>query len=207
MSTERVLALDVSSKTGWCLILSHMDGSFSLEAYGQVPKIPCPDEKYPDSYVTWAYLCYDPIEKLFNEYAPDVLVVEETTKSKNSFSQKILEFAHFLLAKLIKETGIKNVYLQTGEWRKQVGSYMNNDEKKRNKEITRYKEEHGTKLARDKSNKVIGKITKKHVSIRRANEIFGSYFKTPLRKKDEDAADALCIGMAYHLKRMKGYCV
>jgi hypothetical protein len=49
----------------------------------------------------------------------------------------------------------------------------------------------------------MGKITRKHVNIRRANEVFGAFLKTPLRKKDEDTADSLLLGYCYHLRRLK----
>lgn len=51
---ERVLALDISTKTGWAFYLSS-DVDFSLEEYGQIPKSSEPLEPYPGSYVTWAY--------------------------------------------------------------------------------------------------------------------------------------------------------
>jgi len=205
MNPERVLTLDISTKTGWCLIISS-DKDISLEAHGQIAKVECPDERYPDSFVSWAYLCYDEIEKIFNKHAPDVLVIEETAaNSKSSHSQKILEFIHFLTARLVKETGIKCVYLQTGEWRSEASSYMNAEEKKRNKELAKYKKLHNTKIGRDiVTGKRIGKITKKHVAIRRANEVFGKYFEEPLRKRDEDLCDSLMISYAYHLRRLRG---
>lgn len=205
MKSERVLTLDMSTKTGWCLTISSNNG-IDLESYGQISKIACPDERYPDSFVTWAYLCYDEIEKIFNKYAPDALVIEETAaNSKSSHSQKILEFIHFLVAKLVKETGIKCTYMQTGEWRKEAASYMTPEEKKRNKEVKDYKKRNKTNVARDINGKRIGVITKKHVAIRRANEVFGQYFDKPLRKKDEDLADSLVIALAYHLRRNRGF--
>lgn len=205
MKSERVLTLDISTKTGWCLVVSS-EKDISLEAYGQIAKVECPDERYPDSFVSWAYLCYDEIEKLFNKHAPDSLVIEETAaNSKSSHSQKILEFIHFLVARLIKETGIKCTYLQTGQWRKEAESYMNSEEKKRNKEVAKYKKQNKTKVARDiNTGKRIGKITKKHVAIRRANEVFGKYFDEPLRKRDEDLCDSLMISLAYHKMRLRG---
>lgn len=204
MEIERVLTLDISTKTGWCLTVSSDEDLF-LEAYGQIPKVECPDEKYPVSFVDWAYECYSKIEELFDTHAPDVLVIEETAaNSKTSHSQKILEWIHFLVAKLIKETKIKAIYLMTGEWRKEANSKMNDDERKRNKEVLKYKKERKSRLAYDINGKVIGKITKKHVAIRRANEVFGKYFKEPLRKRDEDLADSLIISLAYHLRRKRG---
>jgi Holliday junction resolvasome RuvABC endonuclease subunit len=203
LKSERVLTLDISTKTGYSVATSSDEG-IHLEAHGQIPKVECPDERYPDSYVSWAYLCYDAIEKLFNEHAPDVLVIEETTKSKNSFSQKILEYVHFLVAKLIKETGIKCVYFQTGTWRKEVGSYANDMEKKHNKEVREYKKKNKTIVAYDIKGKRIGLIGKKHVTIRLINEIFGKYFKEPMRKKNEDECDAMALAICYHKQRERG---
>ena len=206
MKAERVLAIDLSSKTGWSLTISSDEG-LSLEAYGQIPKIECPQEEpYPSSYVTWAYTIFGEIENLIDIYTPSVLVIEETCGgSKNAFSQKLLEYSHFLLARYIKETKIKNVYFQTGVWRKETGSYMNDAERKHNKEVKKYKEKHKTKIARDiNTGKRIGKITKKHVTIRLVNEVFAKYLKMPLRKKDEDVSDSLGLAFCYHLRRKRG---
>lgn len=202
MISERILTLDISTKTGYSLLVSNSDGSFLLEDYGQIPKIECPEgPRYPESYVEWAQLVYTEIENLLDKYAPDVLAIEETTAgSKSSHSQKILEWIHHNVAKLIKETGIKCCYLLTGEWRREVGSYMNDKEKKRNKEVRKYKEKNGTKLARDINNKVMGTVTRKHVSVRRANEVFG----LNLTIGENDTADALLIGYSYHLRRQRG---
>jgi len=210
MISERVLSLDLSTKTGYCLMLSSDEGMI-LEAYGQVDKISCPEEEpYPGSYITWAYECYNKVEKLIEEYQPDVLVVEEVTKSKNALSQKILDYIHFLVSKFIQETGIKNIYLQTGDWRSEVGSYMNDLEKKRNKEVRDYKKaylkKHGKKttVAYDINGKRIGMIGKKHVTIRLINETFKNQLKAPLKRKDEDTSDGISLCWAYHNRRLRG---
>lgn len=208
--TERVLSLDMSTKTGWAFILSSPEG-LTLEAYGQIASIPEPqDVPYPASYVNWAYLCFREIVTLLDKYAPDVLVIEETVAgSKSVYSQKILEYIHFLVARLIRDTGIKVKYFLTGEWRVDVGCLMTKEEKARNKAVKAHKDklkaEGATKKtrARDKDGKSIGKISKKHVNIRRANEIFGNSLVKPLVKQDEDMADALLLGFAYHLRKAR----
>lgn len=210
MSTERVLSLDMSSKTGWAFMISSPEG-VSLEAYGQIPSIPEPqDAPYPASYVNWAYMCFSKIVVLLDTYAPDILVIEETVAgSKSVYSQKILEYIHFLVAKLIRDTGIRVKYFLTGEWRVVVGCLMTKDEKIRNKAVREHKKkleaDGATKKtrARDKDGKAIGEIGKKHVNIRRANEIFGASLAKPLIKADEDMADALLLGYAYHMRRAR----
>ncbi len=202
--TERVLGIDLSSKTGWAFVVSSPDG-LVLEAYGQISAIHEPtSEPYPGSYVLWANQIFSHIVQLIDRFAPDVLTIEETVAgSKNVFSQKILEFSHYLLAKLIRDTGIKARYFLTGEWRQIVGCVMTKEEKLKNKAVRDYKAKTGKTLARDANNKVIGKVGKKHVNVRRANEIFGEYLKTPLLKKSEDEADAMLLAAAYHMKRFK----
>ena len=202
MNNERILALDISTKTGWALLVS--GDLMYLEAYGKIPAISEPIGTYPVNFVDWAYLCFGKIVELIDTLTPDVLVIEETCAgSKGVYSQKILEFIHFLVAKLIKETNIKAVYLLTGAWRTEVGAKMTKEESKHNKAVKEYKEKHNTKIARGTDGKRIGKLTKKHINIRRANEVFGSFLPKPLRKKDEDTADSLMLGYCYHLRRIK----
>lgn len=202
--SERVLSLDISSKTGWALLVSGQ-GSLLLEACGQVPQIHASGETpYPDSFVDWAYKCFAEIVMLIDRFTPDVLVIEETAGgSKSAHSQKILEFIHFLVAKLIKDTGIKAVYVMTEVWRRVTGCKMTKDESKHNKKVKKFKEEHDTKVAKDESGKRIGKLTRKHINIRRANEVFGEYLSEPLKKKDEDTADALMLAYYYHVKEKR----
>jgi hypothetical protein len=200
--SERILALDVSTKTGWSLIVS--DGEdFTLEANGQMEPIVEPtDQPYPNNYVSWAYDCWIKITKLIDIHKPDVLVIEETASgSKSAYSQKILEWIHFLLAQTIKECNIKAIYMLTEQWRRETGCLMTKEESKHNKMVKTYKEAHDTSIAYDSNGKRVGRITRKHVNIRRANEIFSKFLKEPLRKKDEDTADSLLLGYAYHLRR------
>ena len=184
--------------------MTNSDDGYTLEGYGQIKQVPMPDSRYPDSYVEWAYTCYGKIVELIDEHHPDVLIIEETSKgSKDAHSQKILEFIHFLLAKLIKETGIKCHYYMTEEWRRVCGCLMTKEEKDRNKAVKKYKEKNTTKVAYDEKGKRIGKIGRKHVYVCRANEIFGQFLKEPLRKKDEDTADSLLLGFCYYIRKIK----
>jgi Holliday junction resolvasome RuvABC endonuclease subunit len=203
MTAKRILSLDISSKTGWALVISSPSGMI-LENYGVVPQTHEPkDRPYPMSFVSWAYQCYSKIVELVDLYHPDVLVIEETAaNSKSSHSQKILEWIHMLVAKLIGDTGIEYAYLQTGVWRKLINCKMTKNELQHNKEVKKYKLSNKTKIAYDQAGKRIGKITKKHVAIRRANELFSDFLKEPLRCKNEDEADAMCLAAAYHFKRM-----
>ena len=186
MQEERILTLDVSSKTGWSSMISS-DSGILLEEYGTLPSIHQPEGPYPDIFVDWANLVFDEIEKLIDRFKPSVLVIEETVAgSKAVYSQKFLEFCHYLLAKFIKDTRIKSVYLLTGAWRSEVGCKMTKEESAHNKYVRQYKKEHKVERARDINGKIIGLKTKKHINVRRANEVFGKFLDKPLLKKDED---------------------
>lgn len=208
MQRERVLSLDISTKTGWALIVSGED--IVLESYGQEPPIHMPEGPYPDAFVDWAFACFSKIEAIIKEKRPNVLVIEETASGSQSvYSQKILEYTHFLLAKYIKETKIKSIYLLTESWRRETACVMTKEEKDKNKTVRDYKKkvlkETGKKttVAYDKDGKRIGLVGRKHVNVRRANEVFGNFLKVPLRQKDEDTADSLMLAYTYHLRRVK----
>lgn len=198
-----MLSLDISSKTGWSLQISS-DQGIALKAYGRIDKSVEPLNSYPSNYVIWAYGIYTQIADLVDEHAPDVLVVEETSKgSNNAYSQKILEWTHFLVARLITETKIKCMYFMTEEWRRVVEcNKMSKEDKLRNKEVREYKKKNSnTKVAYDKNGKRIGLIGRKHLNVRKANEVYGADLDEPLIQADEDKADALLLAYAYHLKR------
>lgn len=203
MKAERILTLDISTKTGWAIMVSTLDG-VELIDYGQDEPLEEPIGVYPSNYIEWAYTCFGRIMKLVERFAPEVLVIEETSSgSKSIYSQKILEYIHFLVAKFIRETGIQSVYLLTEQWRRETGCKMSDDEKERNKEVRKYKKKNDTKIAYDTEGKRIGLVGRKHVNVRRANEVFGEFLDKPLRKKDEDTADSLLLGYCYHLRRMR----
>jgi hypothetical protein len=203
MKSERILSLDMSTKTGWALMVSSESG-VALEAYGKIPQIHTPDGEYPGNFIVWAREIFWQIVKIVDDSAPDVLVIEETASgSKAIYTQKILEWIHFLVADMITQHQMKAVYLLTEQWRRETGCLMSKEESKRNKQVREYKKKNATTIAYDIEGKRIGKITRKHVNIRRANEVFGSFLTTPLRKKDEDTADSLLLGYCYHLRRMK----
>jgi hypothetical protein len=200
---EKILSLDVSTKTGWALLTLN-DKDVTLIEFGQNAPIKEPIGAYPGNFLEWAHQCYDAIITLINKFKPDTLVIEETTSnSKSAYSQKILEWIHYLVAKYIIESKIKAVYIMTGQWKSETEAKMTKDESKHNKMVKEYKKKHDTSIAYNQEGKRIGKITRKHVAIRRANEVFGKFLKTPLRKKDEDAAESLLLGYCYCLRRMK----
>lgn len=233
--TERVLSLDISTKTGWSFTVSDDQGCKILE-YGNTNPISEPKGEYPNRVLQWSEECYNIVWRLISMFEPDVVVIEQTSKgSKASKTQKVLEWIHFRVAQYLVDKKIKNVYLQTGEWRHLVGSKMTKDEKTRNSYVKDFKkkalEEYQVQFKKDnpgvrvpeaiyvigkdgkrkkkaiivydEQGARIGKVGKKNVSVRTANEIFGSQLKKPLQRKDEDAAEALLLAYAYHSRKTK----
>jgi Holliday junction resolvasome RuvABC endonuclease subunit len=189
----KVLSLDISTKTGFALI--HIEGeSISLVEYGLLKSAGKPEALYPEDYLQWAKENASLVTKKIEEVDPDIVVIEETAKgSKNNFSQKILEWTHYLVADFLIEQQYDSKYFMTGEWRVLVEARMTKDEQKRNAKRLRIKQKTGSKIAKDEVGKIVGRVTKKHVNVRVANERFGLQLKI----KDNDVADAILLGAAY----------
>jgi Holliday junction resolvasome RuvABC endonuclease subunit len=193
MINRRVLSLDISTKTGWALMIIE-NNAIKLEKYGVIPQVQKPEGEYPGCFVDWAYLCFYGIVKIIEDCKADVLVIEETcANSKSSHSQKILEFSHFLVAKYIQENKIKSKYMLTGEWRGIMDCRMNQKEREKNKEVRDYKKKNKSSIAYDKNGKRTGIITKKHIGLRRVEELFG----IKLKLKDNDISDAILLCNSY----------
>jgi hypothetical protein len=191
----KVLALDISTKTGWAVFEDGKPTSWGTlfpdkeaKEFGQ----------YPFNYVSWAEYLAD---RLFDEIiTPNgvtntVIVIEETNASKQNYSQKILEYLHFCVVRKLRALVRDHsnvIYLRTGEWRKATEAKMSKEEKALNAKIARIKKKTGKKLAKI-DGKVVGKKGRKHVALRVVQETFG----IELKRKDEDAADALLLGLGF----------
>jgi Holliday junction resolvasome RuvABC endonuclease subunit len=222
VETKKVLALDVSTKTGFAFMESSSSG-IKLIDYGTLEQIHTPEGSYPGSFVKWAYLCFGEVSKLIEKYKADVIVIEETSAgSKAIYTQKILEYTHFLLAKFFVDNDIDVHYTKTEEWRRATGCIMSKEEKKLNAKVSKLKSKQKAEILQDESlteeqrekklksvrakmdGKIVGRTGRKHVNVRRANEILGPQLRVPLKKKDEDQADACLLAVAWHFGRLNG---
>lgn len=203
---KRVLALDMSTKTGYAVVDMDETG-FELVEAGTLPKESEPSYEqggdYPVNYLLWSKTCMQHIVNKFREHDPDEVVIEETAKgSKNNMSQKIVEFIHYEIAEAFTEDGyfgdIPRTYFLTEEWRRICGCKMSDTEKKQNIEVRKQRKK-GVKVCKDKEGKRIGIVGKKHVNVRVANEVYG----LDLILKDEDRADALLLAYALYLTKYK----
>lgn len=190
-----VLALDISTKTGWSLIHKEegQDEQVSIGHYGRLVAEKSVDEwgEYPFNYLKLADHMAKRICELVQEHSPDFIVIEETNKGKNRYTQKMLEFIHCKLLDRLADTKYANTvnYVNTSDWRKSLGIYMTKEDKKNNAKVNKAKRQGKSK----KELGLKGKITRKHIAVRLVNDKYGTNFK----QKDNDTAEAICIGLAF----------
>jgi len=192
------LALDLSSSsTGYALVEKSDKGvavlgygtlklsRTSIDAYG----------KYPFCYHTAADEMAESVLALARQHQVTEIVIEETNLGKNRYSQKILEFIHCLvLEKLKLAHECQVLYLSSSAWRKELKLTLTPEQKKANAKLSAAKKksaESGVKL--DKTALGIkGKVTNKHLALFYVRDRFGLEFLA----KDDDIADAICLGTA-----------
>ena len=200
----RILALDVSSKTGFSVLdveetEDKIPIGISLVQFGLV-KMPVPlDEAgiYPWNYIEASKRMGQVLAKLVSDIKPRVVVVEETNRGKQRYSQKLLEFLHSaLLTHISLDTEAPAVfYLSTSEWRSSLGIRLSKEDKKANQKLSKAKKASVDGKIDRKALGVRGKLTPKHLAVRHVNKRFG----LQLKLKDNDVADSICLGEAFAL--------
>lgn len=194
----RLLALDLSTSTGWALFESE-GSSDRLVEHGRIELgesvLGWGGRTYPWSHLAAIARMGSGILALVEEHKPDLIVIEETTGGgrANRYSMKILEWLHHHVLSLL-EAQYPVHYVDVGEWRRILGIRMTPEDKRQNARLSRAKSK--SRLTGEKLDKkelgVSGKVTIKHVTLRWVNARFG----LQLLKKDDDIADAICVGLA-----------
>ncbi len=197
----KVLVFDISGSTGWAEFDS--ENPTKPVAYGVIA-LEKPAKKFaehPWGYVQAATRLANLLVCKVHERGPEVIVIEETNGARARFTQKFLEYIHFaFLWQLSRSVRAyverpEVVYINTSDWRRKMDVRLTDDDKRQNARLSRNKrkaKDRGAKLDK-KALGIKGRVTIKHVAIRRANELFG----LQLLAKDDDIADALLIGSAY----------
>jgi hypothetical protein len=196
MRATKVLALDLSTNTGWAVI-DASSGSPAVVDKGNVTnKVKTVVGKYPYNYIDNANIIADAVLVLAADHQPSAIVIEETNKGKSRYTQKTLEFIHFaVLSRLRAKFGDQVFYVNTSNWRKSLNVQLSAADKKANQKLSRAKakaKKDGIKLDK-KALGIKGRITKKHLAVRVAN----STFNLKLVQKDNDIAEAILLGLAY----------
>lgn len=198
----RILALDYSTHAGWAFFEQSEGSPAELQKHGTL-HAGCALKDAGDREYPWNYLALAEHQaaqvhmELIEKFNPHVIVIEETNGSKNRYTQKLLEFLHAILLDDINNAfpSVKVVYVNTNDWRSNLGIWLTKEQKRNNAKLSKAKSEakrNGKKLDKKKLG-IAGKVTKKHAAIAYVNDRFG--FK--LKVKDNDAAEAICIGLAY----------
>lgn len=201
---RKILALDLSSNAGFAVIVIPDGDDPAITQYGNVvmskPKIAA-FGAFPMCYVWAAEDVARQCVELVKLHVPDVLVIEETNHGRASgYSQKFLEYLHFAVlqgldrAGLIRPEQVK--YIATGDWRRTLGLKMSKEDLKNNRkarDANRSGSTAGDKKKARAAAGISGRVTTKHLSVRYVNERYGMDFIL----KDNDIADAICVGMAF----------
>lgn len=201
---ERVLALDLSSRTGWAL---YDDGKLTkfgvIESDGNA--LTSSGVRYPWSLLTNILQMRENIRLLLEETHPNCVVIEETNLGKQRYSQKYLEWLHFAVVAyldvLCKEDELhhqKVYYISTSSWRRTLGLTLSKADVKNNRKVRKIKTDSvlsaGVKKQLLKELGARGKVTQKHLSCRYVKETHGITLKV---STENDIADAICLGDAY----------
>lgn len=230
----RVLAFDLSTKTGWALFEHD-----KLLCYGQLNAKVVGDmtsPNYPKNYIDMATKMAFEVKGKITSSNPNYIVTEETNKGKNRYSQKQLEFIHFA----VNHVNGKISYIDTSDWRTTLGITLDKEQRKDNRtviaarkaefdriysivadwnkvtfieeeskatnkrELNKIRKQHHLKVTQEtkdrmksfrykEEGKVKGKTGVKNLSVSYVNE----KFSLQLKLKDNDIADAICIGWAF----------
>lgn len=192
----KILALDFSTNTGWALLEGPSGQIPKIVATGRIDK-PFVDTPYPWRPMAIAKWIGHDAHQLALYHVPDAIVIEETNKGKNRYSQKQLEFIHFAFLREVFDSGVVSLdhlhYINTSDWRKILGTGLTAEDKKLNAKVRKLWKAGDRKGIKNLG--VRGKVNKKHTALRYVNSTYG----LDLRMKDNDVADAICIGTSYFL--------
>jgi len=197
----RVLAFDLSSKTGWALLEGEPGKDPKLIKYGQIDvpiknfnvnNDPNKQPEYPYNIIDAGIEVSKMVMEVIGLENPDLIIAENTVKGRNRHTQRYLEFLHFAFLMALRNTettkDVPFIYLDPSEWRKRLNVRLTKEDKKNNGKVYKAKKTGKTK----KELGVKGKITVKHVSVRVINRIFGTKFIV----KDNNISDAIGLGAA-----------
>jgi Holliday junction resolvasome RuvABC endonuclease subunit len=201
----KILALDISSHCGWALLETvgndELPKLLEYETVHLGQTVFEVSDHYPTNYRMASGLMGQKIVDIVTKTRPDVIVIEEINKAKNRWSQKYLDWIHIKFLDLLIEKYpqylSKNLfYIDSSQWRKVLGIQLTKEDKKKNAIISKAKNISVDKLKEvKKTTGIKGKVNKKHVAVRWVNE----KYNLTLKQKDNDLAEAACLGIAYAL--------
>lgn len=198
----RVLALDISTSSGFAVLDKSQDGVITLHDYGAIqlekPVVELlPEEGYPWAYLTATWRMARQLVELTIAHQPTDVVIEHPNLGRNRLSQRILEWIHFSYCYMHRDVAPATpiYYIDSSAWRMALKLTLTKADKAQNSRLSRAKRQSktlGKKLDKKKLG-IAGKITQKHVAIRYVNARWG----LDLGATSDDAADAICQAEAF----------
>jgi len=182
----RILSIDASSKIGWSILEDK-----KLVSYGVI-EIPTDDSSWPWGIFDRSNRVAENINGLVLANQPFIerVVIERANSSSFRNSQNFIDWFHFAILQISIANKWNNliVYVDTAQWRKLLDMKLSKEDKLNNQKI--YKAKKSGKSKKELGLK--GKITKKHLAVRFVN----LKFNLDLKQKENDIADAICIGLS-----------
>lgn len=175
---QKVLALDLSTSTGWALL----EGE-ELLAYGALDAPSTNKGSYPWNYLNVAKQLALSVKAVVDQHKPNLVVIEELNAARQRHSQKLLSFIHFAVLDQL-EWVQEVVYVDTSAWRKTLGIKLTKEQRQQNK----------LSKAKKKALGIAGKVTVKHLAVAYCTE----KYRIPFKQKDNDICDAICQALAHY---------
>ncbi len=179
----RILAIDLSTSTGWSF---YNEGKY-IES-GLLPKVyvedfnvndhPNHSPLYPYNIIRAAKTVGHQVAELLAKFHPERVVIENVVHGRNRHTNRVLDWCHYVFIEEVKGD-IPMTYMDPSHWRSVLELRLNKDQKKNNRDVS--------------AGKKRGRINRKHLAINYVNERFG----LKLKMKENDVADAIGLGAAY----------
>lgn len=157
--------------------------------------MPAKDDSWPFGIHAWARQVAEVINDWVRSHPTDKVILERANSSSWRDSQNFIDWHHFAVIQkaLDNNWADKLVYINSVDWRRKIGLQLNKEQKKQNQLISKEKRK-GNKVVKV-NGKRVGRITRKHLSVISANNLFN----LKLKLKDNDIADALNCAYSYFL--------
>jgi len=170
----KFIALDISSCTGYAIFDDN-----NLIEYGSITVKIDKDEKFPFNYLYTAKTLSQLIINKITSHSIKDIIIEASPGRITRNSQTFLDWIQYPIISFIDNNNYTVNYMEIWKWHKLNGIKLTKDELKHNRKVREKKEK--------------GRITAKHLSVRKVNEIFKMTFKL----KDHNITDAILIGVAF----------
>lgn len=143
---------------------------------------------HPLDFLIFVDTFTDLIFNKVKEIKPDRIVVEQTNKGRDRWRQKLIEWIHQSLMTKLALDDYNITYIDTIEWRRLLDLKLSAQNRKDNKLIREY-----NRNKKPDEEGAVGIVDEKDLAINFVEKTLG--YK--LKKKENDIADAICIGLAY----------